>query len=302
MRTRPPHAGLRGMLIQLGGPDSQCPAERRPRDLRRSARWGGSCCDSVGVLAGLHIHVLVGHHILPIWRSRRIQRYDRGTCWIRSRETGLSTNDGKHAPEDLTSVLIRLRGPRNTHDYVRKANSAATRLFLEAGVEILNRTLLRYEAGREAPRGYSQPLTRSAVCLGAVDLAGRDVGLGPGAWTNRWEYKEDYITDLVAYVLRPGPWVALYRSQREALRDDNHRTWRLGKLLYEIVEEQVNFLLTELPIVLSYALQTALPNDQLVQRANQRLYVEVVDELQALLEEIGQLYGCDAAPGFVGRK
>ena len=201
--------------------------------------------------------------------------------------------------EDLSVVLTRIKRPRAATSRDRKVNSPATRLFLDAGVVILNESLPFYQSQIEGDYArIFEPLTRAAVCTGAGRLAGDGVqGLGPGAWANRWEYKEDYVTDLVSYVLRPGPWANACRAQRESLGALSHRNLDLATLLARFLEEQLRSQLSDPSIVLAYALTTALPNHPLVREANERLYDVVVDELRGLLLEIGSIYGVQPASG-----
>ena len=121
---------------------------------------------------------------------------------------------------------------------------------------------------RVTMQGFRTPHC-SAICLRAADSAGAGGGLGPGAWANRWEYKEDYVTDLISYVLRPLPWTVIYREQCEAVGSARYSEMPLESLLTSLLEEQLRLQLSEPSIVLAYALTTALPNHPLV-RAQMR--------------------------------
>jgi hypothetical protein len=108
-------------------------------------------------------------------------------------------------PQDLSPILRRLVTRRKTREAQKRlANDQLTRAYLEAGLRLIARQIQApprsgMPGDADDVRPFFDWLSKNMV----IDEVARDRMLmgSPGSFRDRWEFRGDYIEDLISYAL-----------------------------------------------------------------------------------------------------
>jgi hypothetical protein len=206
--------------------------------------------------------------------------------------------DNSPVNDDLSDVLTSMATRRDEATHAKRANSFATREFLNAGVAILHDSLLAND-GTDIRRRYAElfePLRRSAVTRGASQRNPGHEGLGEGAYNNRWNYKDEYVKDLISYILRSAHKKNHYIALRRAISSGQLGDATLGELILNLAVTETRLAQADDIFALTYVIHSALPSDPVVRERAREFYETCIEEWAITYQVIAERYGLQLKP------
>lgn len=205
------------------------------------------------------------------------------------------------ADEDLSATLHHIGKDKLLPARLKLANSPPTRAFLELGIELLKTDLVEH-TGPDFEQGLRsrlfESLSRSRILALAQerDSSGTE-RLGDTMFRNRWNHKNDYTEDLIAYLFRTGPQERHIEEMAEAARKLIRHS-SLGDLVRAVAAVEMTAITEDSLSAVQAIVQAALPSHPRVQEFARAQYDFLLPRWARLYEEITAAYGLELAEGF----
>lgn len=203
--------------------------------------------------------------------------------------------------EDLSLILSNIGYGRLATTRARLANTAATRDFLEIGLQLLQEDLLRH-TGPDFEHGdrsrLFESLSRERILALADELDTSDEKmLTVHMFRHRWERKDRYTEDLISYLFRLGPQQRHVEEMADAAVGLLPRV-SLRQMVELLATAEVEAMLSDPLVSLHAIFQAALPNHPRVRSFIQAQYDQLMPAWAKLYEQITMAYGLRLKPGF----
>lgn len=181
------------------------------------------------------------------------------------------------------------------------ANGPETREFLEIGLALLRTDLLEH-TGPDIEQGDHSRLFESLSRERILALAEkrdteRTLLLGVNMFRNRWERKDFYTEDLIAYLFRLEPQKQHFEEMAEAGRALAKEV-SFGQLIRLLAAVETESVLNDPRMSLQAILQVALPSHPRVQEFSRAQYEYLLPAWGKLYKEIATTYGLSLADGY----
>jgi len=184
----------------------------------------------------------------------------------------------------------------------RLANSWETREFLEIGLSLLRDDLLEYTGpdldGEDRSRLF-ESLSRERILKRAEEVHSRepDKVLTVNIYRGRWEHKNKYTEDLIAYLFRLGPQERRLDAMEVFAADELMKEPSLGQLVRQFTSALRAAILGDPLSGLQYVLQTALPQHPRVREFAKAHYELLFPRWAVICDRIATAYALGLRPG-----
>lgn len=202
---------------------------------------------------------------------------------------------------DLSEVLRHIGAGRLAGTRRKLANSWETRAFLEIGLELLREDLLEYsgpDLDSEDRSRLFESLSRERILGRAAQWQEQDQEklLTVNMYRGRWEHKNRFTEDLIAYLFRLAPQQRrLDHFERACLAMMGEVS--LGQLVRRLSTAVSTMLVNDQLSALQHSIETALPRHPQVQEFSKAQYDLILPRWAAIYRRIGEAYGFGLRPG-----
>jgi hypothetical protein len=204
------------------------------------------------------------------------------------------SNENDDIVDDLYPVLQNIAATKFPATREKIANQWETRAFLDIGLELLREDLLDYSGPNLAAPDRSrlfESLSRERILARA---ASRPDGspeslLSASMYRGRWEHKNRFTEDLIAYLFRLGPQQHRLDVFQDAARDYS-RTLSLGQLVRSLASLVTETVLQDPISALQISMESALPRHPRVREFTKAQYELVLPRWAQIYEEIATAY------------
>lgn len=201
--------------------------------------------------------------------------------------------------DDLAGVLHNVALAARAETRSRIANSEETRRFLELGLDLLREDLLQHAGpvldGHDKSRLFDA-ISRDRI-LGAADETWL---LSVNQFRRRWNLKNHYTEDLIAYLFRLGP-LAQRLDEMDAAADTLMTTASFGELVRALTGAVLHQARADRLTSLRMILEVALPSHPRVREFAAAQEELLLPRWAALYERVAVAYGLRLAPGRTWR-
>jgi hypothetical protein len=201
--------------------------------------------------------------------------------------------------DDLAGVLHNVALAARAETRSRIANSPETRRFLELGLGLLREDLLQHAGpvldGSDKSRLFDA-ISRDRI-LGAADETWL---LSVNQFRRRWNLKNHYTEDLIAYLFRLGP-LAQRLDEMDAAADKLMTTASFGELVRALAGAALHQARADRLTSLRMILEVALPSHPRVREFATAQHEFLLPRWAALYERVAAAYGLRLAPGRTWR-
>ena len=203
--------------------------------------------------------------------------------------------------EDLSSTLQYIGINKLGKTRAKLANSSETREFLEIGLALLRTDLLEH-TGPDIEQGIHSRLFESLSRERIMALSEErdpkgELKLGVNMFRNRWDRKDFYTEDLIAYLFRIEPQKRHFEEMAEAGRALAKEV-AFGQLIRLLAATETEAVLNDQRMSLQAILQVALPSHPRVQEFSRAQYEYLLPAWASLYEEISTTYGLSLADEY----
>jgi len=203
-------------------------------------------------------------------------------------DAGRPSSSGRPPDEDLTPIVRRLVMRRKTKKAQSDlANSALTRAYLDAGLRLITDQMTAgsragpARAGDDDARPFFGWLTRTMV----IDEVGRGAELqgSEGTFRDRWEFRDDYIEDLLTYALWARHW-SLEASVAEESRELLTQAPDFVRAIHEVAYRDLRTLIDNPVYKISILGAAMAAHDDTAREAIAETYRQITDSWTNLYE------------------
>jgi hypothetical protein len=202
--------------------------------------------------------------------------------------------------DDLSEVLHHIALAAGGATRTRIANSAETRQFLELGLRLLREDLLQHAGpvldGTDKSRLFDAVSRERILRLAADDAPGDTWSLSVTMFRRRWNLKNHYTEDLIAYLFRLGP----QRARLDAMDATANRlmtTASFGELVRALAAAALDQARADPLSSLRMIFEVALPRHPRVQEYATAQQELLLPRWAALYERVALAYGLELVPG-----
>lgn len=202
--------------------------------------------------------------------------------------------------EDLSEVLHHIALAAGAATRTRIANSAETRSFLELGLRLLREDLLQHAGpvldGTDKSRLFDAVSRERILRLAADDTWSLSVTM----FRRRWNLKNHYTEDLIAYLFRLGP----QRARLDAMDATANRlmtTASFNELVRTLAAAALDQARADPLSSLRMIFEVALPRHPRVQEYATAQQELLLPRWAALYERVALAYGLELVPGRTWR-
>lgn len=204
--------------------------------------------------------------------------------------------------EDLARVLRHIGSGRLANTRARLANSWETREFLEIGLSLLRDDLLEYtgpDLDREDRSRLFESLSRERILKRAEENHSDepDKMLTVNIYRGRWEHKNKYTEDLIAYLFRLGPQERRLNAMESFAADELKKNPSLAELVRSFTSNLTAEILEDPLSGLQYVLLTTLPRHPRVREFTNARYELLFPRWATICDRIATTYGLRLRPG-----
>jgi hypothetical protein len=200
--------------------------------------------------------------------------------------------------EDLSGVLHHIALAARADTRTRIANSQETRQFLELGLELLREDLLQH-AGPVLD-GSDKSRLFDAVSRERILRMDTDAALSVNMFRRRWNLKNHYTEDLIAYLFRLGP----QRDRLDAMdaaADQLMLSASFGELVRTLSTAALQQARTDPLSTLRMIFEVGLPNHPRVREFATAQHELLLPRWAAIYERVAVAYQLTLAPGRTWR-
>jgi hypothetical protein len=197
-------------------------------------------------------------------------------------------------PEDLSGILRHVAAGKYPKTRAEMANNRKTREFLEIGLDILREDHLDH-CGPVPEQASNQPLFQSLSRPRILQRAVKN-HLTEGEYTYRWEHKNGYTEDLIAYIFRINPQmkhIDNMATEAEVLSKGISFT----DLVEAVAESEWSAIIQDPLSQLQAIISSALPSHPRVREYFTATYEKLLPRWADIYEQISTSYGITLQPG-----
>lgn len=204
--------------------------------------------------------------------------------------------------ENLAPVLSNIGWGMLAATRAKLANSSETRDFLEIGQQLLQEDLLRH-TGPDFDRGERsrlfESLSRERILNRAAELDTQNSKiLTVNMFRHRWDRKDRYTEDLIAYLFRLGPPQEHMSEMEQAAEEILAQDVSLRELVRLLAASEVRAMLADQSFSILTIIQTALPNHPRVREFARAQYELLLPRWAALYERVANHFQLKLRPEF----
>ncbi|MEQ3540796.1 hypothetical protein WHI96_18460 [Pseudonocardia tropica] len=183
------------------------------------------------------------------------------------------------------------------------ANTAATRDFLELGLQLLRQDFLGFEGSEIDTVDHcrlfeSVSVKRLLELSETADLArSQPRQLTPAMFKERWALKNRFTEDLIAYLFRATPQAA-YMDTVRLVTESLIESESFGGLIRKLAASEIELVLSDPLFGLHSLVEAALPSHPKVREFLKAQEDTLLPQWAAIYERIAEAYGLQLADGF----
>jgi len=203
--------------------------------------------------------------------------------------------------DDLTGVLRHVALNTLAATRARTVNSQETREFLEIGLDLLRQDLLEHTGpdmdGAERSRLF-ESVSRERILKRAEQVDTNQTRLlSDTMFRRRWQHKNRYTEDLIAYLFRLDPQYR-HLETMEAAAEQLVRTVSFGDLVRTLAAQEMQLTANDPLLALQSILQAALPRHPRVREFVTAQYELLLPRWAGLYERVALAYGLRIRTGL----
>ena len=219
-------------------------------------------------------------------------------------DEGSSPTLGRPPDEDLSPILRRLVRRRRTKEAQKRlANDRLTREYLDAGLRLITEQMTARGNADDEAEDDARPFFGWLSKHKIIEEVGRGGGLqgSEGSFRDRWEFRGDYIEDLLVYALWARHW-SLVASVAEESRELLTHSVDFVHAIHQVAYRDLCTLLDNPAYKISIIGAATAARDDTARDAIAETYRVITDSWSSLYKMTLEARGLKLRPGVTLRE